>query len=194
MNRKQIKSDNAVQSIIINGLNKINQNYFCGGRTAYQMMQRLKRRYYQSGQALLNILKQKIKNLKINNNDYIHYINELNNSFEEYQTECENLNKRSIDEETNLLYSSIELDKNGINSPPIYSFNNFNDLINELYKRYNFFKKENILKYSNNMSIDLNINNVNKENLIIILILIKNITVISVKLKVILLIFVNLIL
>ena len=127
MNRKQIKSDNAVQSIIINGLNKINQNYFCGGRTAYQMMQRLKRRYYQSGQALLNILKQKIKNLKINNNDYIHYINELNNSFEEYQTECENLNKRSIDEETNLLYSSIELDKNGINSPPIYSFNNFNE-------------------------------------------------------------------
>ena len=153
------------------------------------MMQRLKRCYYQSGQVLLNILKQKIKNLKINNNDYIHYINELNNSFEEYQTECENLNKRSIDEETNLLYSSIELDKNGINSPPIYSFNNFNDLINELYKRYNFFKKENILKYSNNMSIDLNINNVNKENLIIILILIKNITDISVKLKVIQLIF-----
>ena len=64
MNRKQIKSDNAVQSIIINGLNKINQNYFCGGRTAYQMMQRLKRRYYQSGQALLNILEQKIKKFK----------------------------------------------------------------------------------------------------------------------------------
>jgi len=45
------------------------------------MIQRLKRRYYQSGQVLLNILKQKIKNLKINNNDYIQYTNELNNLF-----------------------------------------------------------------------------------------------------------------
>jgi len=49
---------------------------------------RLKRRYYQSGQALLNILeKKKNKILKINNNDYIHYINDLNNHFffEQYQ-------------------------------------------------------------------------------------------------------------
>jgi len=29
------------------------------------MMQRLKRHYYQSGQALLNIIEQKIKNLKL---------------------------------------------------------------------------------------------------------------------------------
>ena len=95
MNRKQIKDDNAVQSIIINSLNKINQNYLSGYRTAYQIMQRLRRRYYQSGQALLNILEQKIKNLKINNNDYIQYINELNNLFEQHQTECENLNKKN---------------------------------------------------------------------------------------------------
>ena len=47
-----------------------------------------------------NILEQKIKNLKINNNDNIQYINELNNLFEQYQTECENLNKKSKDEET----------------------------------------------------------------------------------------------
>jgi len=38
-----------------------------------------------------------------------------------------------MDEETKLLYSSIELDKIGINSPPIYRFKNFNDLVNELY-------------------------------------------------------------
>jgi len=30
-----------------------------------------------------------------------------------------------MDEETKLLYSFIELDKTGINSPPIYSLNNF---------------------------------------------------------------------
>ena len=67
-----------------------------------------------------------------------------------------------MDEETKLLYSSIELDKFGIKSPPIYSFKNFNDLVNELYKRHDFFEKANLLKYSNNISIDLNINNVNK--------------------------------
>jgi len=127
------------------------------------MIQRLKRRYYQSGQVLLNILKQKIKNLKINNNDYIQYTNELNNLFfEQHQTKCENLNKKSMNEETKLLYSSIELNKIGINSPPIYSFKNFNDLVNELYKRHDFFEKANILKYPNNMFIDLNVNNVNK--------------------------------
>ncbi|KAG4094616.1 hypothetical protein H8356DRAFT_1427790 [Neocallimastix lanati (nom. inval.)] len=146
MNRKQIIDDNAVQSIIINNLNKTNQNYLSRCRIAYQMTQRLKKRYYQSIHALLNILEQKIKNLKINNNDYIQYINELNNLFEQYQIECENLNKKSMDEETNLLYSSIELDK----------------IVNELYKRHNFFEKANILKYSNNISIDLNNNNVNK--------------------------------
>ena len=75
----------------------------------------------------------------------------------------ENFNKKSMNEETKLLYSSVELDKIGINSPPIYSFNNFNDLILMNYiKRHNFFEKTNILKYSNNMSIDLNVNNVNK--------------------------------
>jgi len=96
-----------------------------------------------------------------------------------------------MNEETKLLYSSVELDKIGINSPPIYSFNNFNDLILMNYiKRHNFFEKTNILKYSNNMSIDLNFNNVNKgksynntnSNK-------EYIIVISAKLKVILLIF-----
>jgi len=103
----------------------------------------------------------------------------------------ENFNKKSMNEETKLLYSSVELDKIGINSPPIYSFNNFNDLILMNYiKRHNFFEKTNILKYSNNMSIDLNFNNVNKgksynntnSNK-------EYIIVISAKLKVILLIF-----
>jgi len=56
MNRKQIKDDKAVQSIIINSLNKINQYYLSGCRTVYQMMQRLKRRYYQSEQALFKYL------------------------------------------------------------------------------------------------------------------------------------------
>ena len=64
-----------------------------------------------------NILEQKkkIKNLRSNNNDYI---NGLNYFFEQYQTKYENLNKKSMDDETKHLYSSIELDKIIINLSP----------------------------------------------------------------------------
>ena len=60
MNRGQIKSDNAVQSIIINSLEESNQEYLRGYKTAYSMIDRLKNRFYQSGQALLNILEYKL--------------------------------------------------------------------------------------------------------------------------------------
>ena len=73
MNRCQIKSDDAVQSIIMNSLEKSNQEYLRGCKTAYSMIDRLKNRFYQSGQALLNILEYKIINLKLINNDYIQY-------------------------------------------------------------------------------------------------------------------------
>jgi len=53
----------------------------------------------------------------------------------------ENLNNTSKDEEIKLLYSYIELDKIGINSPSICSYNDFNDRINELYKRHDLFGK-----------------------------------------------------
>jgi len=43
------------------------------------MIDRLKNRFYKSGQSLLNIHEYKIINLKLINNDYIQYINELNN-------------------------------------------------------------------------------------------------------------------
>ena len=61
MNRGQIKSDNAVQSIIINSLEKSNQEYLRGCKSAYSMIDRLKNRFYQSGQSLLNILEYKIR-------------------------------------------------------------------------------------------------------------------------------------
>jgi len=74
-----MKSDNAVQSIIINSLEKTNQEYLRWCKTAYYMIDRLKNRFYKSGQSLLNIHEYKIINLKLINNDYIQYINELNN-------------------------------------------------------------------------------------------------------------------
>ena len=113
MNRNQIKSDNAVQSIIINSLDESSQNYLKGYKTAFQMIDRLKSRFYQSRQALLNILEYKINNLEIIN-DYILYLNELNNLFEQHQSESEKINKNPLDEETKILYSATELKKVGI--------------------------------------------------------------------------------
>ena len=110
MNRNQIKYNNAVQSIIINSLDESSQNYLKGCKTAFQMIDRLKSRFYQSRQALLNILEYKINNLEIIN-DYILYLNELNNLFEQHQSVSEKINKNSLDEETKILYSAKELKK-----------------------------------------------------------------------------------
>jgi len=99
-----------------------------------------------SGQALLNILEYKIINLKLINNDYIQYVNDLNDLFEQYKNECNKLKRVSLDEETKLLYAVNELDKIGINSPPIYQFKTFDELIKELNKRHDFFEKAEIFK------------------------------------------------
>jgi len=69
--------------LIIYSLEKSNKEYLRGCKTAYSMIDRLKKRFYQIWLCtLLNILEYKIINLKLINNDYIQYINELNNLFE----------------------------------------------------------------------------------------------------------------
>jgi len=163
MSREQIKSDSAVQTIIINSLDESSKIYLKGCRTSFQMIERLQKRFYQSGQALLNALKLKMVNLKIIDNDYIQYINELNNLFDQYQNESEKLKITALDEETKLQYSIHELYKIGINSPPIYNFNTFDELVTELYKRHDFFEKANILKSSNNNIKEESVNNINKK-------------------------------
>ena len=161
MNRNQIKSDNAVQSIIINSLDESSQNYLKGCKTAFQMIDRLKSRFYQSGQALLNILEYKINNLEIINNDYILYLNELNNLFEQHQSESEKINKNPLDEETKILYSATELKKVGITTSIIYKFTTFKELLSELIKIHDFDEKVEILKSTSKNLKDININNVN---------------------------------
>jgi len=78
------------------------------------MIDRLKRRSYQSCQTLLNILEymnKKIINLKLINNDYIQYVNDLNDLFEQHKNECNKLKRVSLDKATKLLYAVNELDK-----------------------------------------------------------------------------------
>jgi len=38
----------------------------------------------------------------------------------------------------------------------------FDELVSELYKRHDFFEKANILKYSNNITNETSVNNINK--------------------------------
>ena len=92
------------------------------------MIDRLKKRFYKSGQALFNILEYKIINLKLINNDYIQNANDLNNLFEEHKNECNKLKRVYLDEETKLLYAVNKLDKIGINSQPIYQFKTFDEI------------------------------------------------------------------
>jgi len=66
------------------------------------MILRIKDRFYQSSQALLNILGHKIINLKIINNVYIQFINELNHLYDQYEMECQKLNRPPLDEETKI--------------------------------------------------------------------------------------------
>jgi len=164
MNRCQIKSDNAVQSIIINSLEKSNQEYLRGCKTVYSMIDWLKNRFYQSGQTLLNILEYKIINLKLINNDYIQYINELNDLFEQHKFESNKQKKKPFDEETKLSFAINELDRIGINSQPIYSYKTFDDFIKELNKRHDFFEKAEIRTMINLIMNNNNFFENNNEN------------------------------
>jgi len=149
--------------LIIYSLEKSNKEYLRGCKTAYSMIDRLKKRFYQIWLCtLLNILEYKIINLKLINNDYIQYINELNNLFEQHKFESNKLKRIPFDEETKLLFAVNELDRIGINSPPIYSYKTFDDLIKELSKKHDFFEKAEILRSKTTVVNDSNVNNINK--------------------------------
>jgi len=81
----------------------------------------------------------KLLTLKLINNNYIQRVNGLNNLFEQYKNECNKLKRIPFDEEIKLLYAVNDLDKIGINSPPIYGYEKFDDIKRELNKRHNFF-------------------------------------------------------
>ena len=99
----------------------------------------------------------------------------------------------------NFLFAVYELDRIGINSPPIYSYKTFDDLIKELNKRHDFFEKAEILRLKTTVVNNSKVNNINKnkpnDNKIIIILIkfVTNIIVIYAKLKVTLLIIVNII-
>jgi len=87
-------------------------------------------------------------------------INELNNLFDQHDIEYKKLIRPPLDEETKILFFLPKLDRIRIISSPIYNFKNIDNLINELYRRYD--SRNNILKYINKINIRSNINNINK--------------------------------
>ncbi len=124
------------------------------------MMERLRKRYFQSGQALLNIIEHKIKTLEIKNNEYIAYLNELYSLYEQHDLESENLNITLMSDETKILYAASELKKIGFQTHLFYKIKIFQELINELGKIHEFDEKINNLK-----NIDRNNNSENNNEL-----------------------------
>jgi len=157
MTRKQIKYDNAVQSIISGSLDLETKAYLKGCRTAYQMIDRLKKQFYKSGESLLNLLMQKIKILEINNNNYILYLNELKNLFEQYDIECVKLNKNKLTEESKIIDACAKLKNIGFNFTLTYKYKKFNEFHDDLQKMRNH--EERINNYLNTQ-----INNNNENN------------------------------
>ena len=92
------------------------------------MIDRLKKQFYKSGESLLNLLMQKIKILEINNNNYILYLNELKNLFEQYDMECVKLNKNKLTEESKIIYACAKFYKltSNLYNIPIKTFKSDN--------------------------------------------------------------------
>ncbi len=167
MTRTQIKYDNAVQSIIVDSLDIETQTLLRGCKTSYQMINILKQQYYKSGQDLINFLLQKIKNLKIKNNDYNLYLNELNTLFEQYDYECDKLKINSLDENTKLLYACTELLSSGFTAYNTYKYKTFKNLKEDLLQTYYHQKRMEDYMSTRNItfSVDDNNNNINQNNI-----------------------------
>jgi len=92
---------------------------------------------------------QKIKILEINNNNYILYLNELKNLFEQYDIEYVKLNKNKLAEESKIIYACVKLKKKniGFNFTLTYKYKKFNELHDDLQKMRNH--EERINNYLN---------------------------------------------
>eukprot|EP00833_Pecoramyces_ruminatium_P017137 jgi/Orpsp1_1/1191169/evm.model.d7180000083922.1 len=97
--RDLLMGDNATQSIIVESIDNNSKLYLKGCKTAYQVIKCLKNRYYMSGETLLNELINKINKLKIIDNDYLAYMNELKSLYEQHDQESGRLNKTLMGDE-----------------------------------------------------------------------------------------------
>jgi len=166
MKRKQIKYDYAVQTIISSSLDTESKKYLKGCRTAYQMIERLKKQFYKSRESLINLLNQKIKKLEISNNNYILYLNELKTLFEQYDFECDKLKRNRLLENDKIIYACAKLRNIGFNFTITYKYKTFDELQQDLQDMWDHEERiNNYLNPQNNYIVQTNFEN-NKINYI----------------------------
>ena len=166
MKRKQIKYDYAVQTIISSSLDTESKKYLKGYRTAYQMIERLKKQFYKSRESLINLLNQKIKKLEISNNNYILYLNEQKTLFEQYDFECDKLKRNRLLENDKIIYACAKLRNIGFNFTITYKYKTFDDLQPDLQDMWDHEERiNNYLNPQNNYIVQTNFEN-NKINYI----------------------------
>eukprot|EP00833_Pecoramyces_ruminatium_P002871 jgi/Orpsp1_1/1176903/evm.model.c7180000059444.1 len=136
--RDLLMGDNATQSIIVESIDNNSKLYLKGCKTAYQMINRLKNRYYMSGETLLNELINKINKLKIIDNDYLAYMNELKSLYEQHDQESGRLNKTLMGDEVKTHKAGKELLKVGFNELQLKSFKTFEILYNNIVEAYDY--------------------------------------------------------
>ena len=166
MEEIQNEEDNATQSIIENSLDDPTSKFIIDCQTAYEMIEELKSRFDQSGPSKLYKIEYKIKTLKIENNDYKLYLNNLNTLFESHKREANKLGKSTLDEETKILFAADELVKIGIHPINLIQFKTFSDLKNSIITMEVFIKKcKEIKRIEENPNLKNQVNAVSKTNI-----------------------------
>ncbi|OUM62320.1 hypothetical protein PIROE2DRAFT_11422 [Piromyces sp. E2] len=115
MNQTEIKLDNKTQSIIEAILYRDENDVLKGCKTAFEIMSRLKERYYQTGQKFIDNIDKQIKDLKIIKNDFLSYIHQMDELYNLRKNEYEKLNKDTFDDNYKIVQMYRELTKLNIN-------------------------------------------------------------------------------
>ena len=161
MNQLEIKKDNKTQSIIEYSLDEEGNDVLKGCKTAFEMMSRLKERYYQTGQSYIDNIDKQIKGLKIKDNDFLSYIHKMDELYNLRKTECDKLNKESLDD----IYKITHIFKELINTRihPLFVYlvdcNSYDEFKEKMYKLNslmvtikNLTDNNNFDKYNNNIN------------------------------------------
>eukprot|EP00833_Pecoramyces_ruminatium_P000911 jgi/Orpsp1_1/1174943/evm.model.c7180000052037.1 len=166
MNQLEIKLDNKTQSIIEASLDKEGNDVLKGCNTAFEMMSRLKERYYQTGQSFIDNIDKQIKSLKIVNNDFLSFIHKMDELYNLRESECENLKKESLDDNYKITHMFRELIKTEIHPLFIYlvDCNSYNEFKEKMYKLNSLIETIKNLTVNNEESFNL-INRVQKGKL-----------------------------
>lgn len=118
------------------------------------MIDRLRNRFYMTGETLLNNLINKINKLKIIDNEYLIYINELKSLYEQHDEKCKKLHKSLMGNKIKIKKAGKKLLKIGLQ----LNYKSFKELYINITESYDF--KESCNR-NNNQSDSDNENKIN---------------------------------